>query len=88
MTGNPFFGNAADRNQSIILLPLVEYEGTVVAYLQIVTGRSEILLQMVEKERNLALLLAGAIILTAGLIIMLLYSTVIKPLLEIKTFLR
>jgi diguanylate cyclase (GGDEF)-like protein/PAS domain S-box-containing protein len=88
MSGNPYFGNAADRNQSIILLPLVDYEGTVVAYLKIVTDRSEILMQMVEKERNLALLLAGAIILTTGLIIMLLYSTVIKPLLEIKTFLQ
>lgn len=88
MSGNLYLGNAADRNHSIILLPLVDYEGTVVAYLKIVTDRSEILKQLLEKETNLALLLAGAIFLTAALIIILLYSTVIKPLLEIKWFLR
>ncbi len=88
ISGNLFIGKAADRRHSIILLPLVDYEGTVIAYLKVVTDRSEILNQLVEKERNLALLLTGTIILTAALIIILMYSTVIKPLLEIKVFLR
>jgi diguanylate cyclase (GGDEF)-like protein/PAS domain S-box-containing protein len=88
MSGNVFLGNAADRSYSIILLPLADYEGTVVAYLKVVTNRSEILNQLVKKEQNLALLLAGTIILTSALIIILLYSTVLKPLLEIKIFLR
>jgi diguanylate cyclase (GGDEF)-like protein/PAS domain S-box-containing protein len=88
MSGNLYLGSAADHSYSIILIPLFDYDNTVVAYLKVVTDRSEILNKLVEKERNLALLLSGAIILTAALIIILLYANVIKPLLEIKLFLR
>lgn len=78
---------SSDRDYSIAIIPLSNYRGDTVAYLKVLTDRSEVVALINQKQQYVFSMLAGAVILTTFLITFLLKIVVLNPLEQIKGFL-
>jgi diguanylate cyclase (GGDEF)-like protein len=86
--GRPVFSKTEDSRFGLIFLPLADFNGKDIAYLKIITDRSGIMAGLASRQADMIVLLLGAVVITAGLIMLLLQSSLLKPLAEVKSVLR
>lgn len=86
--GHTLFLHSDDLQHGIIIIPLQDLEGNVLALLQVVSDRGPVMAKIAALKQNLVIFSLGAVLITAFLIMLLMQSLVLKPLYIIKQFLQ
>lgn len=87
-TGQTVYAKSEDNLSSIVLFPLVNYKGEVIAYIKIVTDRSNLINQLATSQVELILMVFLTAVFTALVISVFLQIKILRPLSDIKSFLR
>jgi diguanylate cyclase (GGDEF)-like protein/PAS domain S-box-containing protein len=88
LTGQTVYTRSEDNYSNIVLFPLVNYKGDVIAYIKIVTDRSALISQLAASQSELILMVLLTMLLTALIISLFLQKKLLRPLNDIKSFLR
>lgn len=88
MEGNIIYNFADDGRNIIATLPLTDYRGEVVAYLKMVTNRSEVIAAMFDKQIYMALSYISVVFISAFLVMLTLNKSILGPLGEFKDYLK
>jgi len=88
LEGNQVYGFADDRESVVAALPLRDYRGEVVAYLKVVSDRSEVIAAMFDKQVLMAFSYLSAVVVAAFLVMLALNKTILNPLDAFKDYLR
>jgi len=86
--GKQVYGFAGDRDSVVAALPLTDYRGEVVAYLKVVSDRSEVIAAMFEKQVLMALSYLSAVVVAAFLVMLAFNKSILKPLDDFKYYLH
>ncbi len=88
LAGYQVYGFADDRNNVVASLPLFNHSEEAIAYLKVVSDRSEVITAMFEKQVLMASSYLSAVVVAALLVMLALKKSILKPLDDLKNYLR